>query len=127
MRRAAKLDAGHVALLRLAWPERALWQNSRMHWADRAKAVKTARKAAWAVAREQNVRRVGTDSPRLIFTFHPPDARRRDLQNMPATMKPAIDGIADAMGCDDEKFRCVWPETWGEPVKGGCVMVEVRE
>jgi hypothetical protein len=37
------------------------------------------------------------------------------------------DGIADAMGCDDAGFRCIWPETWGDVVKGGAVMIEVSE
>lgn len=117
----------HVALLRLSWPVPALWQNSRHHWRSQRKAAREYRTEAWARALEQTIGRIETDRPRLVFSFHPPDRRRRDLQNMPATMKAAIDGIADAMGCDDSGFRCVWPETWGEPIKGGCVMVEVTE
>jgi len=112
-------------LLRLSWPAPALWQNRRVHWAQRNKAVAAARHQAWGEARRRGVERLETDRPRLVFAFHPPDRRRRDLQNMPATQKATIDGIAQAMGCDDEKFRCVWPETWAEPVTGGAVLVEV--
>jgi hypothetical protein len=48
------------------------------------------------------------------------------MQNMPATMKAQIDGIADAMGVDDRRFRCVWPEVFGARVKGGAVLVTVE-
>jgi crossover junction endodeoxyribonuclease RusA len=115
----------HVALLRLSWPPQPLWQNYRAHWQRRANATANYRREAWALA--QSVGRLETTTPRLVFFFHPPDRRKRDLHNMPATMKAAIDGIAHAMGCDDAGFRCVWPEAWGDVVKGGCVMIEVTE
>lgn len=115
----------HVALIRLSWPARPLWQNDRAHWREARTAARLYKTEAWALALAQNVRALKTTRPRLTFSFHPPDARRRDLQNMPATMKAAIDGIALAMGCDDAGFRCVWPEEWGEPVAGGCVLIEV--
>jgi crossover junction endodeoxyribonuclease RusA len=117
----------HVALLRLSWPHPALWQNRRTHWRRRASKTADYRREAWASALAQSVGRLETTTPRLVFSFHPPDRRKRDLHNMPATMKAAIDGIAQAMGCDDEGFRCVWPEAWGDVVKGGCVMIEITE
>jgi len=117
---------GHVALLRLSWPAPALWQNRRVsHWSVRSKAVAAYRQESWAAALAQNVAAIKSPRARLAFTFCPPDRRKRDLHNMPATMKPAIDGVADAMGCDDAGFRCVWPVEFSEPVKGGCVLVEV--
>jgi crossover junction endodeoxyribonuclease RusA len=117
----------HVALLRLSWPARPLWQNYRTHWNAAARTRAEYRREAWALALAQSVGRLETTTPRLVFSFHPPDRRKRDLHNMPATMKAAIDGIAQAMGCDDEGFRCVWPEAWGDVVKGGCVMIEITE
>jgi crossover junction endodeoxyribonuclease RusA len=117
----------HVALLRLSWPASPLWQNRPYHWRRKAEAVANYKREAWATALAQSIGRIQTTTPRLVFSFHPPDNRRRDLQNMPATQKAAIDGIALAMGCDDHGFRCVWPEAFGEPVKGGCVMIEVTE
>lgn len=116
----------HVALIRISWPERALWDNVRSHWTKKAKAKKAYREEAWARALEQSIQRLNTTTPKLYFSFHPPDRRRRDLSNMPATQKASIDGIADALGCDDEGFRCVWPLTWGDPTPDGCVMIEVR-
>ena len=116
----------HIALIRMSWPSRPLWQNRRSHWAVRADAVAAYRKEAWARAMEQGVKRIGTTTPRLVFKFCPPDRRKRDLHNMPATQKAAIDGIADALGCDDDSgFRCIWPDAWGDVVRGGCVMIEV--
>lgn len=111
-------------LIRLDWPTPALWQNRRAHWSQRSREVAAARKAAWSLANQQRVTRM--PNAVLEFTFHPPPKSRPDLQNMPATQKAAIDGIADAMGCDDRGFRCVWPMGFGERVKGGSVLVHVK-
>jgi len=117
----------HIALIRLDWPAPALFQNKRTHWAAQARAVAAAKEAAFFLAREQRVQDLNTSTPVLRFQFHPRTGRGRlpDLHNMPATQKAAIDGIAKAMGCDDAGFRCVWPDEWHEPVKGGAVLVEV--
>jgi crossover junction endodeoxyribonuclease RusA len=109
--------------IRLSWPAKALWQNRPSHWAQKAKAKSNARAEAWALA---------NGIPKwpnavLEFQFMPPDKRRRDLHNMPATQKAAIDGIADAMGCDDNGFRCIWPTRFGEVVPGGAVYVTIKE
>lgn len=110
-------------VIRLPWPEPALWQNRRVHWSKRSKATKSARKAAWALALEQKVPRI--PNAILEFSFHPPTIARRDVQNMPATQKAVIDGIADAMGCDDNGFRVRWPEDFAGVVHGGCVVVKI--
>ncbi len=111
-------------LIRLPWPEPALWQNKRGKLRDRIRATKNARNYAWAMAREACVATM--PDAILEFSFHPPDERRRDAQNMPATQKAAIDGIALAMGCDDNGFRVRWPDQFSEPVKGGCVLVHIK-
>jgi crossover junction endodeoxyribonuclease RusA len=86
-----------------------------------------ARREAHALALEAGVRDLSTQRPLLRFHFHPPDNRKRDLSNMPATQKAAIDGIADAMGVDDAGFLCAWPMTWAEPVEGGAVVIQVSD
>lgn len=110
-------------VIRLPWPEPALWQNRKVHWARRAKATKAARKTAWALALEQKVPCI--PNAILEFEFYPPTKGKRDIQNMPATQKAAIDGIADAMGCDDNGFRVRWPEDFAGVVHGGCVVVKI--
>lgn len=112
-------------LLRLSWPARPLWQNSRPHWRKERDAKAAQRKEAWALALHHSVKRM--PNAVLEFEFYPPTAAKRDAQNMPATVKAAIDGIADAMGCDDAGFRCRFPDTLSEPVKGGCVLITIKE
>lgn len=118
----------HTALIRMTWPEAALWENRKAHWAQRARAKKAYRTEAWAKATEQSVKRIKS-VPTLTFTFHPPKGpgRKPDCHNIPQTQKAAIDGIADALGMDDAPFKCVWPDELGERVEGGCVMVEITE
>jgi len=40
----------------------------------------------------------------VSMVFYPPDGRRRDVSNLHAAMKAALDGIASAMGVDDSTF-----------------------
>lgn len=111
-------------LLRLSWPNKPLWQNRRVHWRKRSDAAANYRREAWAIAKQHKVAR--SPDAELHFFFHQPDNRKRDLQNMPATQKAAIDGIADAMGCDDSGFKCHWPVEWSDNVKGGCVLIHIK-
>jgi Holliday junction resolvase RusA-like endonuclease len=62
----------------------------------------------------------------IMFTFHPPDARRRDLDNLHAAMKPAIDGMAQALGVDDALF-VRHAQQWGERLDEGFVVVTLQE
>lgn len=117
-------DPDREYLLRLSWPTRPLWQNHRQHWRHRHKAVKAYRKEAADMAMVHGVPCL--PNAELHFTFAPPDRRNRDLHNMPGTMKAAIDGIADRMGCDDKGFKCHWPTEWAEPTKGGAVLIHVK-
>ena len=111
-------------LIRLPWPPSALNTHAKGHWRPKAKATKKYRHDAWALAQEASVKAI--PGAILEFTFCPPDKRRRDIQNMPGMMKAGIDGIADAMGCDDSKFRPHFPDHFAEPTKGGCVLVHIK-
>lgn len=115
-----------MTTLQLPWPSRPLWQNARTHWSARARATRKHRH--WA---KMAALAAGPVPPlpnaRLSFAFHPPLQSRPDLQNMPATMKAYIDGLADAMGCDDRGFVPVWPEAFGPRVKLGAVFITIKE
>jgi len=111
-------------LLRLSWPARPLWQNWRGHWKPVRTSTAAQLQEAWALAKHHSVR--CDPNATLTFEFHPPNRIKRDCQNLPATVKAAIDGIAKAMGCDDAGFRCRWPETLAEPVKGGAVLITIE-
>lgn len=124
--------SNHIALIRLSWPDKALSKNVGSPWGRgaqiaRSKAVAAQRKEAWGLANEQSVKRIKCDRPKLTFTYHPPDRRRRDLHNMQEMLAGAIDGIQDALGQDDRNFDCVFPRDFSDPVKGGCVIIEVSQ
>ncbi len=111
--------------LELPWPARALNPNSRPHWAAKASAVKNARSiTGWAV-RAQHRDKVDWQRVAVTMTFCPPDKRRRDLDNLIASSKATFDGIADALGVDDQFFVPTFG--MGEPVKGGAVLVTISE
>ena len=61
----------------------------------------------------------------LAITFHPPDKRKRDLDNMLASIKSGLDGIADAIEVDD--FHWVLTIKRAEPVKGGAINIKVTQ
>lgn len=114
-----------MADLILPWPHKALLSNARVHWRQKATATKAARSDAFYAAKAARLER--DPEARLIVQFLPPDLRHRDLHNMMQAIKPAIDGIADAMGCDDRGFRIRWPEEFGPPIRHGRVLIEIRK
>ena len=110
----------------LPWPCRELSPNARVHWTKKARAAKNYRAIALVMAHvkaRQLNRPSGLESARVGIEFYPPDNRRRDLDNMLASMKPAIDGIAAAIGVDDSKWEISMKK--GAAVEGGLVVVEV--
>lgn len=61
----------------------------------------------------------------LCLDFYPPDKRRRDVDNLLASLKSALDGICDAWGIDDSRFRMIILRMEA-PIKGGKVVVKTR-
>jgi crossover junction endodeoxyribonuclease RusA len=61
---------------------------------------------------------------RVTLRIYPPDKRRRDWDNIVASLKSGLDGIADAMGIDDSRFRLAIDMLPGI-VKGGRVDVVI--
>lgn len=89
----------------LPWPPKALSPNSRTHWAKKSPITKAYKRACWALTLEAAM--VVPDSPKLALwlDFYPPDRRHRDDDNMVASFKAGRDGIAQALGIDDKRFR----------------------
>ena len=123
---ARKSRAGAMTeyLIVLSWPHKDLQSNARKHWVAKAKATKNYRCEAAFDAKKRLVQ--CSHDAELIFTFTPPDRRHRDLHNMPYAMKAVIDGIADAMGCDDKDFVVRWPTQFEKPTKPGSVLVHIK-
>lgn len=63
----------------------------------------------------------------LKLTFAMPDNRHRDLDNLLASQKHALDGIAQALGVDDKCFRPITIDVARDSKKQGFVIVEVGE
>lgn len=109
-------------ILTMPWPQAVLNPNARAHWTAIARAKKSLR-AAWAwEARKQGAKRMQSGALSVRLTFHPPDKRPRDLDNMLAACKAGLDGLADVLGVDDRNWSLSLARS---PDIGGFVWVEV--
>ena len=52
----------------------------------------------------------------LTITFYPPDKRHRDADNMVASIKAGLDGVADALKVNDRRFLPTF--VFSEEIKG---------
>lgn len=111
----------------LPWPSRQLSPNARHHWATAAKAKKAYRARCRAIGQQAGLGTLAgsAEAVAVHLDFFPPDRRARDWDNLVASMKSGLDGLADAMGVDDSKWRLGF-EVWDEPVKEGRVLVTVK-
>ena len=109
-------------LIKMDWPDKHLSPNARVHWAQLSRQKRAYRTHAYWLAREAGDL-AQTNSPHVALTFYPPDNRRRDLDNMIASVKAGLDGIADAIKVDDHKWRL--SAEVGPVVAGGKVIVTV--
>ena len=116
--------------IELPWPPKELSPNARVHFRAKAAATKAYREQAYWTAKTAYMRGELTRSElpaegviSLRFEFRPPDARRRDLDNMLSSMKAGLDGIADALEVNDQRFELFLKRS--TPIKGGKIIVEV--
>ena len=113
----------------LPWPDASLAPNRKngQHWgsthAAKSRRLVDARYLTLAAMRQQGYAPPPGTLP-LVVTFHAPDKRRRDLDNLLAALKADFDGVAQALGVDDQLFEPLTLRR-GEPVNGGRVVLEV--
>ena len=108
----------------LPWPSRDLHPNSRVFWAVKAKAAKAARRdgciialaAGWNTKWPEGTLHVWIDG-------YPKDRRHRDADGLLTSMKPWLDGVADAMGVNDHRFV---PHPWVKDEIRKCGEVRLR-
>lgn len=110
----------------LPWPPTGLSPNARNHWAKTAKLKKTYREACSWTAVSQGAYPLKASRLKVHLTFHPPNRRARDWDNLLASVKAGLDGLADALRVDDSRWVLSFEvsETVGGMVK---VDVEVME
>lgn len=110
----------------LPWPDPHLWPNNSTHRRGKAGYIRAARAAAKVLTLNAlgDRRLTVDDAVSLSVTFYPPDARRRDIQNAFSALKGALDGVADALDCDDQLFHPVTLD-WGHQRHEGCVVISL--
>lgn len=115
----------------LPWPDKRLSPNARVHWAVKAAVKGKARTDACRLATVTvplSVKKAlrASDAPiPLEVTFYPPDRRHRDDDNMVGSFKSLRDGIADALGVNDRRFRPHY--FFADPEKPGRIEVSLGE
>jgi len=108
----------------LPWPPAACSPNARVHWTRKSKAAKSYRAACHLLAKQAGIQAPEGDAL-LILEFVPPDRRRRDDDNLLAMFKAGRDGLADALGIDDNVFA-TQIRVSKETIKGGAVRVRIE-
>lgn len=111
----------------LPWFDSKLSPNNRAHWSIGYKPRKIQKEAAYWLTKEalhKNISFERKEAYLLGITFYPPDKKRRDRDNNLASIKLAIDGIAQALDIDDSNFDYSGIKK-GEPVKNGKIVVIV--
>ncbi len=112
--------------LQLPFPDRALSPNaSKRHWRYKQPAKQAARTEAFYVVAPFKGTFSGSDLLQMSLTIYPPDKKRRDLDNVFASMKSTIDGMCKAIEIDDSQIRRVMLE-WGGVVENGAVELELK-
>jgi len=89
----------------LPWPPKELSPNARVHWSVRARIAKNYRNECMVLTRNSGAKIDWHGDIHLFIDFYPPDRRRYDDDNLSSRLKSGRDGVADALGVDDKRFR----------------------
>ena len=76
------------------WTKPPMSLNDRMDRWTKARWTKTLRQTAWALAKQAKIPPLGACD--VVLLYVPRDRRRRDEDNLTATLKPLADGLVDA-------------------------------
>ncbi len=114
----------------LPWPPAALSPNARGHWAVRHTAFQKAKHDAYWTTHEVAAQfkpkfRKGAETP-VYIVFQPPDKRRHDSDNVLASCKAYLDGIAESLHVDDLAFNPITVFR-SVPVKDGLIAFTIGE
>lgn len=92
----------------LPLPDKCLSPNARVHWSTKARHVKAYRNSAHVQCIANRVNGLKWMRATYKARFYFPDARRRDADNAIASLKSALDGVADAGLIVNDSG--LWPE-----------------
>ena len=91
----------------LPWPKKELGSNARICWQAKARHTKVARKLAFYTAKEAGLVAPETDGKlHLWIDFYRNIYNEPDCDGMLSRCKAYLDGIADALNVNDNRFIC---------------------
>lgn len=88
----------------LPWPPHILNPNNPAHWSKKYKAKKNYKEACWAIAKTVTPQFPEEGRIKFELIFVPAIRRVRDYDNMVASMKSGLDGVALAWNVNDSRF-----------------------
>ena len=89
-------------------PDRRLNPNKRHHWSVVAKAKRNARDHATALILEQGKPATPYAKAKISILFIASDKRKRDVDNLFASMKPYVDGLVKTIIEDDSAMHVTY-------------------
>lgn len=114
------MDQPNECKLTFPWFPRILSPNAREHWSRVAKSKKAYREEWYLTTKLAFKSQIPTYAPvHLFIEFYPTSKHKQDLDNMLASIKSGLDGLADALGVNDELFTltiCKKPDIDGKIV-----------
>ena len=114
-----------MVTIELPWPNKILSPNTRGCWQTKLDAKEAAKELGYWVGAQHSGQLRG--NVHAWLTFYPPDKRKRDLDNLLASMKSDIDGVCTGLGIDDSQIKRVTAE-WGDLLpKTGKVVLHMAE
>lgn len=113
-------------IIRLPWPDSKLFPNRKngKSWVSTARIKTEQREAAYLctlAALKTSGGKEWTGNIPLSLVYMQPDKRHRDLDNLLAASKPLIDGMAEALGVDDKRFKPVLVDSVYAGGEGCCM------
>jgi crossover junction endodeoxyribonuclease RusA len=112
-------------LIELGWPAKQLSPNARVHHMVKhryAKAAKT--EAGWATKMARPFDWASDGPLSVAITAYPPDRHARDTDNLIASLKSHLDGIAAALEVNDRQFQAPTVK-WADKTQHGKVVVAI--
>jgi len=113
-------------IIELPWPPKELSQNARLHWVVKARAVKKYRADCFLITKSMRFKIDWPGPIHIFINFYPPDRRRYDDDGISGRFKAGRDGIAQALGVDDNRFvQHPYLHLGSDAVAGGKVAVRI--
>jgi crossover junction endodeoxyribonuclease RusA len=113
-------------LIELSWPAKELSPNSRVHHMVLHRFKKAAKtEAGWATKMVRPFTWGHDGRFDILLRAYPPVSRNRDADNLVASCKAFLDGIAEALGINDSTFNAPSVE-WRDITQRGKLVIVVR-